>query len=89
MPKPYTHKVYVSPVGSPINDFPIDMLRLDQLYPSSKEDSLKILRCFWKKGDRLIDKPIITLERVTWKTWTPTFERWKSFLWTVVKHEVV
>ena len=87
--KLYVHKITVVFVGNQVTKFPIDMLRLDQLYPSSKEDSLKILRCFWKKGDRLIDKPIITLQRETWKTWTPTFERWKSFLWTVVKHEVV
>jgi len=88
MLKPYLHKVYVSPKNYIFSVFPIDMLRHDCLYPNSEQDSEKIMQCFSKPSFK-DDKPTIILECVAWKTWEPTYERWNSFLWTVMKHEVV
>jgi len=91
MPKLYTHKVHVSPLSGTFTPFPIDMLRYDCLCPNSEEDSGKIIENFSVPWDfmKARESLIITLEREGWKTWEPTYERWKSFSWTVVGHEVI
>jgi len=94
MPKLYTHKVHASPNSNIFTSFPIDMLRYDCLYPSTEKDSEKITNCFdsFKKRwspEKSEGKSIIILEREGWKTWEPAYERWKSFSWTVVGHEVI
>jgi len=64
--------------------FPIDMLRYDQCFPNSEYDSSQIA-----DSVRHIGKRIVTLSAYTsLKNWQPEFERWKSFLWKIEKHEV-
>lgn len=84
MVKQYLHLIKVSCEGK-FFSFPIDMLRYDCLYPYSGEDSSKIHHCFENREE---DNRIITLSRTAEKTWKPTVERWKSFGWRVVEHEV-
>lgn len=88
MPKQnWFHMVQVSGKGV----FPLDMLRYDDLLPMSLEDEKK---CYtdWdalaKEGNT--NKPqIVNLYR-NCKTqhWTPTVDRWRSFMWNVVQHKV-
>ena len=86
--KYYAHKVTVEPFGHSTVDFPIDMLRYDGLVPLSQTDSNKIHRCC-EHSDMMNQEITIDLWKRDVKTWKPTKERWNSFLWTVVGHEVV
>jgi len=88
----YAHRVRVAPVGNFRNVFPTDMLRYDELVPYSSEDANKIERCFGPES-RLIDSKneneFIELWRRAPKNWTPTKERWASFLWRIVEHIII
>ena len=64
--------------------FPIDMLRYDQCFPSSEYDSGQIAESVHHVGERTVTLSAYT----SLKNWQPEFERWKSFLWKVEKHEV-
>ena len=91
--KYYAHKVTVSRTFGQAS-FPIDMLRYDALVPLSQTDSSKIHRCCEHKEALLEDTTFnsrnltIELWKRDVKTWKPTIERWASFLWKIVGHEV-
>lgn len=58
--------------------FPLDMLRYDACYPESSQDVVTM-----EKGNGEV-----TLVHVTNDSrWTPTKERWSSFLWGVISHQ--
>jgi len=84
--KYYTHKVTVKPVLR-TTSFPIDMLRYDGLVPLYQTDSNKIHRCC-EMNEPHDETLTIELWKRDVKTWKPTEERWKSFLWKIVGHEV-
>jgi hypothetical protein len=70
--------------------FPVDMLRYDSCHPCSGEDAAYM--------DRALDRGILASERAahpiklahvgTNRYWTPTSERWKSFMWRVDEDSV-
>ena len=57
--------------------FPLDMLRYDGCYPKETKDALNIAEDCNMRTVTLI-KPVDS------KNNTPTFDRWKSFGWTVI-----
>jgi DUF1680 family protein len=63
--------------------FPLDMLRYDCCYPATQEDVAKMAESLYTS-----DGCEIQLEAFRDKKWQPTKERWKSFLWEVIHHEV-
>ena len=85
--KYYAHKVTVSRTFGQ-SSFPIDMLRYDALVPLSQTDSTKIHQCCEFAGGLLPKNLTIELWKRDVKTWKPTKERWASFLWMIVGHEV-
>jgi len=85
--KYYAHKVTVKPVGRTIG-FPVDMLRYDGLVPLDQTDSSKIHQCC-EMNEPNTGGLRIELWKHDVKTWKPNTERWNSFLWSVVGHEVV
>lgn len=90
MAKEYSHTVVVEPSGSMVFPFPIDMLRYDRLTPKREVDSgliSHILEHRTSKRGREREALQITLTRQAHKNWIPTYERWKSFSWTVVDHK--
>ena len=84
--KYYAHKVTVSRTFGQAS-FPIDMLRYDGLVPLSQTDSTKIHRCC-EMNEPNNENLTIELWKRDVKTWKPTKERWASFLWMIVGHEV-
>jgi len=74
--KRYTHRAIVT--VPPHAEFPLDMLRYDQCYPATENDSALILRT----TDRSRDTNAITVERSsTSSQWSVAFTvaRWQSF----------
>lgn len=76
MAKPYLKSVTVR--GA--NLFPIDMLRYDEAYPYSEEDSHRIARDFNSGAEELRDVELRTMNM-------PNVARWASFGWEVVRVE--
>ena len=86
--KYYAHKVTVKTVGNFGIGFPIDMLRYDGLVPLTQTDSNKIHRCCEGVVAEFAKGISIELWKRDVKTWKPNKERWASFLWKIVGHEV-
>jgi hypothetical protein len=90
MAKNFRHIVTVRPKGKLGIPFPVDMLRYDGLHPRSEEDSGKIVQSMGRFGVPPMDEVgNIHLVKDTYKNWTPTIDRWKSFVWRVVSHEII
>lgn len=68
--------------------FPTDMLRYDQAYPRSEQDSYKIRDSISRELEGPIDIEL-AVKIVDRRFWEPTNARWESFGWTVVKTEEV
>jgi hypothetical protein len=61
--------------------FPMDMLRYDTCHPVSMEDAAKM-------DNELRQPEIVELEhRAMTKAWTPSVDRWKSFMCQVVSKD--
>lgn len=67
--------------------FPLDMLRYDALAPYNSMDANKIEASICHSASQR-EIGTIVLYRWAERRWTPTYDRWKSFLWEVTKHEV-
>ncbi|KRT69414.1 MAG: hypothetical protein XU15_C0011G0096 [candidate division NC10 bacterium CSP1-5] len=79
--KVYRQTFQVTGLGS----FPLDMLRYDECYPRTERDTALIDQSFQEANVQYIG-----LERIlTDEAKDPTFDRWKSFLWAVVKNSIV
>jgi hypothetical protein len=61
-------------VGS--GQFPIDMLRRDGCFPETESDSSVL-----QDRDR---RTVVLIAHHQYKTWVPTFDRWRSFGWSVM-----
>lgn len=81
MPKQFQHIVSVEGKGA----FPIDMLRYDGVTPRHESDSSKIGAYGAIDADSAV---VVELFCLAEKGWLPTYERWKSFRWKVVGHEI-
>jgi hypothetical protein len=92
--KTYRHVVIVS--GRFV--FPIDMLRYDDCRPLSETDSLQIARSMDSRCTKYTyeeERKLKTREpfevsilHYGLKSWEPTVDRWKSFGWKVLRHEI-
>ena len=90
MAKNFRHIVKVKSKGTIGCTFPIDMLRYDGLHPRSEEDSGKIERAIGRFGvPPARESAIIELVKDAPKNWSPTKDRWNSFVWRVVDHEII
>lgn len=65
--------------------FPTDMLRYDASYPSHTEDAQAILAeaGFGMRPLKVVPRRVRLTHRDTHSGWSPTADRWSSFLWTV------
>ncbi len=78
----FYHKFRVQGSGQ----FPADMLRYNACYPTDTEDAVDMY--VDHRDDEYHKQRVITLSALAHKNWTPTNERWQSFGWQVMKHEV-
>ena len=75
-------RITVSGVGR----FPLDMLRYDGCYPETGADVSALDRSL-SAGFEPSEVKLLHLDDN--KKWVPTEGRWQSFLWKVIKTEVV
>lgn len=61
--------------------FPIDMLRWDECFPNSGDDSFKL---GYEKNKRKVE-----LGSYHEKSWNPSKERWNSFAWKIIEHRKI
>jgi len=61
--------------------FPLDMLRYDSCFPQNSNDAFRI-------GDPDNKEEITLVHYWGHRGWRPTFDRWKSFLWSVDPNSV-
>jgi len=83
----YERRIRVMPrMGLTAHDFPIDMLRYDQGHPTNESDSHLILRCLGEGVPmaELIEAGGIGIT-LRMAAENPTFRRWESFGWVIVK----
>ena len=73
-----TYKYMFSVTGS--GQFPVDMLRYDRCSPLTETDSAKIIASMEHGPDR---REIAVTHFGTSAGWAPTYDRWRSFGWTV------
>lgn len=68
--------------------FPIDMLRYDSSYPASAEGILEPSHWAEPVPDVLKDRKVVLRHRDSFRGWSPTVDRWRSFGWSVVRESI-
>lgn len=73
--------------------FPLDMLRYDGCYPDRGEDAAAIgasLDAAFLRNRRITGDPIkVRLCHCAPGHWSPTFDRWVSFGWSVDRESII
>ena len=84
MSKMWVVKFDVQAMDKVMEVFPVDMLRYDRCTPDTQED---IADMVFSVDDPTGDPRVITLVHYSHgdKKWLPTYRRWQSFGWRVVK----
>lgn len=91
MAKLWVHEFIVAPKGNALFSFPVDMLRKEQCYPATENDSGTMAETMdlkrYSKGKDRNKHWSITLRARQNKDWSPTYDRWRSFSWEVLEYK--
>lgn len=66
--------------ASPGREFPIDMLRYDGCFPSTEQDSYKIMRSL-RREEPMTDAVLLQAVCRDGQPFRPNLDRWHSFGW--------
>lgn len=68
-------------------DFPFDMLRFDECWPASGEDTGKMAAGRWSDAPELMRRRQVRMGAARKGAPAPTVKRWESFGWRVVEED--